>query len=87
MNRFGDLPVADLFQVAPGNGRDRRLYCRVLIRAGRKDSVGFPAPDEDRRLIGRVAGADRLDPFAFCMAPSQRVRFDARHFSSVRSLG
>jgi hypothetical protein len=32
------LPVAELFPIACGNSRDRRLHRRVLIGTDRKDS-------------------------------------------------
>jgi hypothetical protein len=64
MNCLGDLPVAELFLIACGNNRDRRLHRRVLICTDRKDLAGLLAIIEDRRLISRAVGAHRHDRLA-----------------------
>jgi len=50
----GDFTVAELLPLALGNGRDRRLHPRVLIRADHEDLAGFLAPIEDRSLSART---------------------------------
>ncbi len=56
-NRLRDFYITKLLPLAFGNGHDRRLHRRILIRADRKDCVGFLTIIEDRCLIHRAVGA------------------------------